>query len=238
MSDLLLQLRKLSVAVSGKPIFRELDLVINVGEIHVLLGANGSGKSSILAAIMGLAPFETTSGQVLYRGSDIGDLSTDERACLGIGLAFQRPPELAGVTLSAFADALDAGETLDREAAALDLTGFAERDLMVGFSGGEIKRWEILKLFLQAPDLLLLDEPESGVDLAHIAAIGAAINRLTAPPTGERRAALLITHSGLILEHVEADVAHVLVDGRIVHSGEPRTVFRHIQQAGYSAPTG
>ena len=237
MSDVILELDRLSVFAAGKQIIEDLDLVLREGEVHVLLGANGSGKSSVLSAILGLPPFEVR-GRILYQGSDINEWSTDERARSGIGLAFQRPPGLAGVTMSALAAALDASDTLAREAKALDLADFTNRDLVVGFSGGEIKRWELLKLFLQTPDLLLLDEPESGVDLAHIAAIGAAINRLTATPTksGGERAALLITHTGVILDFVDADVAHILADGRIVHSGDPKALFRHIQRAGYVAP--
>lgn len=108
----------------------------------------------------------------------------------------------------------------------------------VGFSGGEIKRWEILKLFLQRPRLCLFDEPESGVDLEHIAAVGAAIERLLARggPIEERRSALVITHTGFILDYIEADMGHMLVDGRFVCSGEPRRLFEHIKRHGYTAP--
>lgn len=238
MSHVVFELRKLSVSAAQKSIIKDLNLAVGAGEVHVLLGANGSGKSSILSAIMGLAPFEVTGGTILYKGSDISRLSIDQRAQLGIGLAFQHPPTLAGVTVAAFAAALDASETLAREERNLDLPNFRQRELAVGFSGGESKRWELLKLFLQQPELILLDEPESGVDLEHIAQVGAAIDRLLTTPTvtGNKRAALLITHTGLILDYVQADKAHILADGRIVHSGEPKAVFRHVQQQGYIAP--
>ena len=110
--------------------------------------------------------------------------------------------------------------------------------MAVGFSGGEKKRWEVLKLFLHSPDFLLFDEPESGVDLEHIASVGRAVNRLVSQPArdGSQRGALLITHTGLILEHVDAQRGHILNRGRFVGSGEPRDLFRHIQKAGYVTP--
>ena len=238
MSDPILELRNVSVAVGEKTILRNIDLEVHPGEVHVLLGPNGSGKSSILAAIMGLAPFEVTEGQILYREENIESLDIDERARLGLGMAFQRPPSLDGVTVAEFANALGARGQLAKQAGGLNMDGFADRDLIVGFSGGEIKRWEVLKLFLQAPDFLLFDEPESGVDLEHIAAVGAAVNTLVSEPAkdGSARGALLITHTGLILEHVEADHGHILKAGQIIHSGPPKALFEHIQKAGYVAP--
>ena len=234
----MLELESVSVAVSETPILEDINLKLAAGEVHVLLGPNGSGKSSVLSAIMGLSPFEVTTGTIRFKGQDLVEMGVDERARAGLGMGFQRPPSLPGVTVAQFAAALGAEDALAREAEALDMADFTGRDLNVGFSGGEIKRWEVLKLFLGAPDCLLFDEPESGVDLEHIAAVGAAVNRLVSQPArdGSKRAALLITHTGLILEHVNADVGHIMSGGRIIHSGEPRALFRHIQKAGYVAP--
>ena len=234
----MLELRNVSVSVDDKSILHDISLTVNAGEAHVLLGPNGSGKSSILAAIMGLAPFEVTAGEILYRGHNIGGMDIDERARAGLGMAFQRPPTIEGVSVAEFAAALDADAALTAEAGALNMADFIDRDIVVGFSGGEIKRWEVLKLFLQAPDFLLFDEPESGVDLEHIAAVGAAVNKLVSQPAqdGSKRGALLITHTGLILEHISADKGHILSNGRIIHSGEPKALFQHIQKAGYVAP--
>ncbi|MGD1887221.1 MAG: ABC transporter ATP-binding protein [Cohaesibacteraceae bacterium] len=234
----MLELRDLSVFVGDKPILHNIDLKVGVGEVHVLLGPNGSGKSSVLAAIMGLSPFEVTRGSILYRDKDLDGLGIDERAALGLGMAFQRPPELDGVTVEEFAAALDASRELTNESALLNMEDFAQRDLMVGFSGGEIKRWEVLKLFLQDPDFLSFEEPESGVDLEHIAAIGAAVRKLVSKPAkdGSKRGALLITHTGLILEHIDADQGHLMRDGKIIHSGAPKALFKHIQKQGYVAP--
>ncbi len=231
----ILEIRNLSVAAAEAEILTGIDLTVREGELHVLFGPNGSGKSSLLAAIMGLPPFQVTAGEILFRGQRIDTLPVDARARLGIGMAFQRPPALDGVTVSGLSDALGAGERLQAEAAALDLAGFVGRGINQGFSGGEIKRWEILKLFLQQPDLLLFDEPESGVDLEHIAAVGLAIDRLMQGPKG-RRTGLVITHTGFILDHLTADVGHIMAGGRIVHSGNPKALFQHIRNHGYRAP--
>jgi Fe-S cluster assembly ATP-binding protein len=118
----------------------------------------------------------------------------------------------------------------------LDFGGLLDRDINVGFSGGEIKRWEILKLYLQHPAVCLFDEPESGVDLEHIAAVGAAIDRLLQRAGGLRRSALVITHTGFVLDYLNAHVGHMMVDGRLVYSGNPYHLFGHIKQQGYTAP--
>ena len=234
----MLELQNVSVSVGGQTILHDISLTVGAGETHVLLGPNGSGKSSILSAVMGLPPFEVTAGEIRFRGEDINKLSVDERARLGLGLAFQRPPALEGVSVAEFAAALGAGDRLAASVEALDMAGFESRDLIVGFSGGEIKRWEVMKLVLQQPDFLLFDEPESGVDLEHIAAVGAAIDQLVSGSAqdGSKRGALVITHTGLILEHVRADKGHILSEGRIIHSGDPKALFEHVQRAGYVAP--
>lgn len=234
----MLEIRDLSVSVGHKLVLRDINLSLPEGELHVLMGPNGSGKSSLLAAIMGLPPFEVTGGVILYHGRDLAGLDLGERARLGIGMAYQRPPPIDGVTLRAFARALGASEKLEQEAGALDLAGFSSREMNVGFSGGEIKRWEVLKLFLQDPSLLLFDEPESGVDLEHVGAIGSAIDRLMQAhdAAGQARSGLVITHTGLILGHVRADCGHIIRDGRIIHSGDANEIFAHIRTNGYSAP--
>lgn len=233
----ILEIRNLDVAAGEAPILSGIGLAVGDGELHVLFGPNGSGKSSLLAAIMGLPPFRVTGGEILFRGRRIDTLAVDERARLGIGMAFQRPPALEGVRVAALASALGADAALRAEAESLDLGRFTQRGINQGFSGGEVKRWEILKLFLQQPDLLLFDEPESGVDLEHIAAVGAAIDRLMRGPQG-RRAGLVITHTGFILDHLRADAGHIMTGGRIVHSGDPKELFAHIRNHGYRAPAG
>jgi len=234
----MLEITNLSVDVAGTPVLRDITLTLDPGSVHVLLGPNGSGKSSLLATILGLPPYRIVAGDIRFEGASLGDMPLHDRARLGIGMAFQRPPDLDGVSVSAFAAALGADAILDREAPALDLTEFVQRDMNVGFSGGEIKRWEILKLFLQDPKLMLFDEPESGVDLEHVIAIGRAIRRIVNRPGqgGRLRAGLVITHTGLILRHVRADRAHIMKGGRLLHSGDPEALFAHIQTHGYSVP--
>jgi Fe-S cluster assembly ATP-binding protein len=233
-----LEIRDVDVSVGTTEILHGITLTVKRSELHMLLGPNGSGKSTLLAAIMGLPPFAVTRGEIVFRGERIDQLPIDARARLGLGMAFQRPPTLEGVTVAALADAMNAGRLLKREAAALDLSfdEFGKRDVNDGFSGGEVKRWEVLKLFLQRPLLMLFDEPESGADFKHIAAVGRAIERLMRDGDA-RRSGLVITHTGFILDYIHADVGHIMVDGRIVHTGEPRALFAHIQRNGYGAPT-
>ncbi|MGE4324647.1 MAG: ABC transporter ATP-binding protein [Pseudodonghicola sp.] len=240
MGNGLLEIVNVSVSAGGQPVLHGIDLTIPPGEMHVLLGPNGSGKSSLLGAIMGLPAFEVTAGEIRFDGTRIERLAPDARAALGLGMAFQRPPSLDGVTLEAFSAALHANGALAKEAEALDMAGFMGREINVGFSGGEIKRWEILKLFLQNPRFMMFDEPESGVDLEHIAAIGGAIDRLmnTPGPEGVARSALVITHTGFILDHIQANQAHMMIDGKIVYSGEAVPLFAHIKQSGYTVPAG
>ncbi len=240
MAGALLDLHGIEVLAGEHVILHDINLAVGKGQTHILFGPNGSGKSSLLAAIMGLAPYRVTRGEILLDGERIDGLPVDARARLGLGMAFQRPPAIEGVTVGALGKALGAGDRLAEESGALDLAAFSPRDVNVGCSGGEIKRWEILKLFLQDPRLCLFDEPESGVDLEHIAAVGAAIERLLASGNaGEgRRSALIITHTGFILDYIRADMGHMLVDGRILWSGDPRMLFEHIKRHGYTAPTG
>lgn len=234
----MLEIHNLSVAIGGTLVLEKINLTLPDGELHVLLGPNGSGKSSLLATIMGLPPFEVVEGEILFDGSEIQRLGIRERAMLGIGLAYQRPPALDGVSVLSFAKAMGVADGLAEQAAALDLADFVDRDLNVGFSGGEIKRWEVLKLILQGPRLMLFDEPESGVDLEHVNTIGDAVRKAVRrpDPDGKPRSGLIITHTGLILNHVDADRGHIMKAGKILHSGDPREIFDHIQSEGYSVP--
>ena len=234
----MLEIRDLTVGIGGATILEIVNMILPEGELHVLLGPNGSGKSSLLATIMGLPPFEIHAGEILFQGSPIRALSLHERAKPGIGLADQRPPSIDGVSLHSFAQALGADDQLASHANALDLSDFLDRDMNVGFSGGEIKRWEELKLMLQATRYLMYDEPESGVDLEHVIDVGEAIAHAVRAPDRDGRicSGLVITHTGLILNHVKADQAHIMKDGRILHSSDPQTLFAHVQTGGYTVP--
>ncbi len=234
MSQPLLQIEGLKVAVGGKEVLRGVDLTIGHGETHVLFGPNGSGKSTLVMAIMGAPGYEITAGRILFNGQDITHLPTNERAKLGIGLAFQRPPAIKGVKLGDLLKQIGDGEA-PKFAEELLLKEHLDRDVNLGFSGGEAKRSELLQLLVQRPHLVLLDEPESGVDLESMKLVGKVIKELLRPhPILKRQTSgLIITHTGYVLDYITADRGHVMLNGQIVCSGNPRDIFETIQEAGF-----
>lgn len=238
----MLDIKDLTVRVGGKKILHNINLSIHKGETALLFGPNGCGKTSLLKTIMGVPDFRLESGSIFFKGSDITALSIDERARLGIGMAFQRPPVVRGVILR---DVLqicmkkmrtDFHDQINRSAARLTLLDFLDRDINLGFSGGEIKRSELLQLIAQAPDFLMFDEPDSGVDLVSMSCVGKAINELLQK---DRRAdmrsaaGLLITHAGYLLNYVNADRAYVMFNGSIHCSGNPMDLLEDIKNKGY-----
>lgn len=245
----MLAISDLSVAIGDRTILRDINMTIGPGEIHVLFGPNGSGKSTLLGALMGFPRYRVLQGSIRFKGEEIVHLPVHERARRGIGLAFQRPPMIRGLTMrQMLAICARDGVNAEELAAYLHFERFLDREVNVGFSGGELKRSELMQLMAQDPDLILLDEPESGVDLENIALIGRAINRLLGREVGastgksprqarqERtKAGLIITHTGYILNYVNADVGHVLYEGSISCSGNPRELLRCIQELGYGA---
>jgi len=231
MSKIILKINDLDVSVAGKLVLSGINLNIKEGEVHVLFGPNGSGKTSLLSAIMSLPGYKTKNGEIWFKGQQIKNQSTDKIANLGIGTAFQRPPTIEGVRIIDFLNAIGPKSDPDEELKNLDLIEFKEREINVGFSGGEIKRWEIMKLYKQNPQLILLDEPESGVDLQHIKTIGQEINKLL--KKDPKRSALIITHVGLILKYVKANQGHIINNGKILKSGDPKHLFKDIQTNGY-----
>ena len=172
----MLEIKQLSVAVEDKEILHDVNITIKSGETHVLFGPNGSGKSTLLMAIMGFPRYQITKGNIIFEGKDITKLPLDERARLGIGMSFQRPPVVRGVKTGDMIAACLKSEGNEKSIVQLaekaDLADFLDREINYGFSGGEIKRSEMMQLLAQNPDLALLDEPESGVDLVNIALIG------------------------------------------------------------------
>ncbi len=236
----MLTIRNLEVEVNGKKILKDINLEIKKGEVHALFGPNGIGKTSLLNTIMGLSGYKITRGEIIFKGKKINNLSIDERAKLGIGMLFQRPPVVKGVKMEQMVK-LASGEMLtedeiDSLAEELQLKEFLTRDVNLGFSGGEVKRAEVLQLLAQSPDLALLDEPESGVDIENISILGYALNRLLQKdlPIHERkRSALIITHTGHILRYVVADVGHIMLDGKIICTGNPEEILNDIKKFGY-----
>ncbi|MBI8988882.1 ATP-binding cassette domain-containing protein [Corynebacterium meridianum] len=233
----LLALDDVTVAVDDITVCHNITLTVNHGENHVLIGANGSGKSSLLNAVMGTGPFRVTGGRIFLNGRDITELPVDERARAGLGLAVQHPPKLHGITVEKLAQAIRAGDRLPSAAENLDLSQFLDRDVHCGFSGGEMRRFEMLKLHLQRPAMCLLDEPESGVDLEHVSVVGRALADLLQTPCadGSARSALVVTHTGFILDHLDSPIAHLMSDGRLTDSGDARDMLARVRTDGWAA---
>ena len=240
MSEPMLIIKGLAVAIDDRPILHDVNLTINKGETHVLFGPNGHGKTTLLMTIMGVPRYKITGGEIIFKGHDITEMPIDERARLGIGMSLQRPPVVRGVKtrdmVLACARGRQSNEELETIVKSTNLSELVERDINYGFSGGEIKRSELAQLLAQQPDLVLLDEPESGVDLVNISLIGELINTLLQKkhPIREReRSGLIITHTGHILEYVDARTGYVLLGGTIICEGDPHEILKTIVKQGY-----
>jgi len=230
LAENILETKNLSVEVAGKRILEEINLEIPKGEVHVLFGPNGSGKSSLLMAILGFPTYRVASGEILFKGKDITDLPIDERVKLGISVAFQNPPTIRGVKLGGIMDHwLPDKKQVDRLTEKVEFPPeFLERDVNLGFSGGEMKKSEVLQILAQGGDFVMLDEPDSGVDVQNLQLVGRVINEML-----KDRSALIITHLGHILRHVDADRAHVLIETTLACSGEPLKILSQILNEGY-----
>jgi len=234
----MLDISDLHVEVDGTEVLHDINLHIGQGETHVLMGPNGSGKSTLLKTIMGFGGYTVTSGSIVFKGQDITRMPIHERAHLGIGMMFQNPPAISGLKLGKLLTAIsglkeDGVEALARS---VNMEPFLNRDINVGFSGGEIKRSEVLQLKVQQPDFLMLDEPESGVDLENMNLMGREIATLLEKDVrivNRRRSGLIITHTGYILDYVDADQGHVIIEGQIRCHGNPREILRLVKEKGY-----
>jgi Fe-S cluster assembly ATP-binding protein len=240
-----LEISNLHVRAEGKQILRGLDLEVSKGETHALMGPNGSGKSTLANAIMGHPGLEITEGQITFQGEDITDADPDERARMGLFMAFQYPVAIPGVTVSKY---LRMVLNAQREARgedqvklkdfrrdteqAMELMNipkeFSSRYLNDGFSGGEKKRMEILQLAVLRPQLAVLDETDSGLDIDALRTVANGVNAMAGPELG----ALIITHYQRILHLVEPSAVHVMYDGRIVKEGGPELV-EQLEEKGY-----
>jgi len=236
----MLEIKQLTVAIGDKEILHDVNLTIKNGETHVLFGPNGAGKSTLLMAMMGFPKYQITRGSITFKGEDITGLSVDERARLGMGMSFQRPPVVRGVKTHDMVAACLKGredeEIISKLADKTNLVDFLDREKNYGFSGGEIKRSELMQLLAQKPELSLLDEPESGVDLVNIALMGELINELlekNCPIQFRKCMGLIITHTGHILNYVNARTGYVMMDGRIGCEGDPHEILATIREKGY-----
>ena len=231
--------------VDGTPILRGVDLVVGAGEVHALMGPNGSGKSTLASVLLGSPEYLVTEGSVRFRGDNITDWSTDVRGKAGIFLAFQYPLEIAGVSVINFLrQALSARKGIDLSVLELRLAimdwmdrlgmdpAFAERYVNEGFSGGEKKRNEILQMAILEPEMAILDETDSGLDIdaLEVVANGVSEVRAARPDLG----VLAITHYQRLLRHLEPDVVHILVNGQIVEQGGAEIAER-LERDGYEA---
>ena len=238
--DNLLEINDLVVKVDDREILHGLNLAVKPGETNVIFGPNGGGKTTLLMTIMGFPRYKVLSGKIYFKGQDVTNMPVDERARLGIGISFQRPPVVRGVkTRDMVMACLHDGENnplVEELAAKAHMSDFLNRDINAGFSGGETKRSEMLQLLAQGPDLALLDEPESGVDLENIALIGDLINEVlgkTHPIRQRSRSGLIISHTGHILDYVNARTGYVLCGGQIICDGDPRDILNTIKAKGY-----
>ena len=239
-----LEIKNLHVSVEDKEILKGLNLTLKTGEIAAIMGPNGTGKSTLSAAIMGNPNYEITEGDILFDGESILDLEVDERARLGLFLAMQYPAEIPGITNAEFIRAaMNAGKEDDEKISVLDfitkldekmeLLGMreemAERYLNEGFSGGEKKRNEILQLLMLEPKFALLDEIDSGLDIDALKVVSKGVNAMR----GEGFGAMIITHYQRLLNYITPDVVHVMMEGKVVLSGGPELAAR-LEQEGYA----
>ena len=245
----MLTITDLHASCDGKEILRGIDLQVNAGEVHAIMGPNGSGKSTLANVLAGRDRYQVTAGSVNYEGRDLLSMQPEERARAGVFLAFQYPVEIPGVSniylLKAALNAvrrsrgkpdLDAMDFLALIKERLALVSMKEellyRSVNEGFSGGEKKRNEILQMAVLAPNLAILDETDSGLDIDALQTVSAGVNALRS----KDRAFLLITHYQRLLEYIVPDVVHVLVDGRIVRSGD-RSLALELERTGYGSAT-
>ena len=239
-------LRARPAGVPGaQEILKGVDLTVRPGEVHALMGPNGSGKSTLASALLGSPEYEVTGGKLLFKGEDITDWDTEVRGKAGMFLAFQYPQEVQGVSVINFLrQALSARKGIDLSVLELRLSimewmerldmdpAFADRYLNEGFSGGEKKRNEILQMAVLEPELAVLDETDSGLDIDALKVVASGVQevRRDRPDLG----VVAITHYQRLLDHLEPDVVHILIDGRIVDSGGPELAER-LEREGYEA---
>ena len=243
----MLVIRDLHAGIDGKEILKGFNLEVKAGEVHALMGPNGSGKSTLARVLAGDPHYEVTKGEILFDGKNILDKEPEDRALLGIFLAFQYPVEIPGVNNASFlrmaynakrkfqgkeeADPLEFDEILREKLKIVDMKpDFITRSVNHGFSGGEKKRNEIVQMAVLDPMLAVLDETDSGLDIDALKTVAEGVNRLRR----KDNAILLITHYQRILDHIEPDRVHVLADGRIIRSGG-KALALELEKKGYEA---
>jgi Fe-S cluster assembly ATP-binding protein len=241
----LLEIRDLHINVGDREIVKGVDLIVQRGEVHTIMGPNGSGKSTLASTLMGHPFYEITKGQILFEGEDVGEMSADERAKLGMFLAFQYPHSVPGVTVANFlrtavnsvrgqngnkVSPRDFRAELREQMALLQMEdSVAGRYINEGFSGGEKKRAEILQMAMLKPKLAIMDETDSGLDIDALRIVANGVNSLLGPELG----VLLITHYQRLLNYIKPNHVHVMSAGRIVASGGPE-LAKELEHSGYA----
>lgn len=239
-----LEIKNLHVSIEDREILKGVNLTINTGEIHAIMGPNGTGKSTLSAAIMGNPNYEVTEGEILLDGENILELEVDERARLGLFLAMQYPSEIQGITNAEFMRAainakrdeddkisvMQFIKKLDEKMALLNMAEeMAERYLNEGFSGGEKKRNEILQLLMLEPTFAILDEIDSGLDIDALKVVAKGINEMR----GDNFGSLIITHYQRLLNYITPDVVHIMMEGRVVMTGGA-DLAKRLEAEGYA----
>jgi Fe-S cluster assembly ATP-binding protein len=237
----LLQIENLKASAGEVEILHGIDLTVNHGEIHAIMGPNGSGKSTLANVLAGHPQYQVTEGRILFKGEDLAGMRVDERGRKGLFLAFQNPEAIPGVSVVQFLrQALSNRTGVDLTVLELRLkvmdamrslgmpSGFADRYLNEGFSGGERKRNEVLQMAVLEPELAVMDETDSGLDIDALRTVAEGVNKLTNPERGF----LIITHYQRLLDYITPDMVHILIGGRLVESGGPELAVR-LEAEGY-----
>ncbi|HPT04373.1 MAG TPA: Fe-S cluster assembly ATPase SufC [Bacteroidales bacterium] len=241
----MLSIKNLKVSINNKEILKGIDLEVKPGEIHAIMGPNGTGKSTLASVIAGRSEFEVTSGEIIYKGKNLFDLSPEERACEGIFLGFQYPVEIPGVSITNFLrtavneqrkykglDPLPASDFLalmeEKKKLVEIQSNLTKRSVNEGFSGGEKKKNEIFQMAMLDPNLAILDETDSGLDIDALRIVANGVNKLHT----KDNAAILITHYQRLLDYIVPDFVHVLFEGRIVKTGGKELALE-LEEKGY-----
>ncbi len=230
----MLEIKNLCANVDGKPILKGLNLLIERGQIHAIMGPNGAGKSTLAKILAGHPAYEVTSGEVWFKGQDLLDMDPEERARSGLFMSFQYPLEINGVTNRQFLEAAMKAQgkagNIEEKMEELEIRAeFLDRNINEGFSGGEKKRNEILQMALFDPDMAILDETDSGLDIDAMRIVAKGVNAMRRTDNG----LLIITHYQRLLDYIKPDFVHVLAEGQIVRTGGPELALE-LEEKGYA----